>query len=543
MLFSALPTQHSTPTIERSLTAIRVYQYKYRYNLLDAALARKITMKTSQKRPRAIAAEPLSLTLSGNNGRALFVQIREHVRDLIVCGTLLPGMRLPPVRALAQQLSVNQITVAKAYRELAKNNLIEGRRGGGSFVRASGNQMVVDSPADTTAPPLLAERLFELARAPGVIAFTSNYPAVDDATIADFRDCILFAATEKLDACLHYDPPLGRPELRRQIQIYLKAQGIDTDADNVMVTSGAQQAIDLSVRTLVPPGAPVIVEQPAYYGVINALRGARARILEVPLESDGMDLEILKNHLIRDRARLIYTNPTFQNPTGITMSEEKRRALLSLAREFGAVILEDDHSPELRFSGKAVPAIRALADENDPVLYARGFGKVFLPGSRLGYLVVPDALRRKLLMAKAHTDLHSNSFMQEAVARYFALHTYPKLLEGLREKYGRYQHLLYDGLVTGMPSGTKVSQPEGGLSLWLTLPEGADVSELYFRAVRRGVAFVSGEVFYPSQSNSRSLRISFGLNRSEELQEGVERLCSVVKDLLSRRNARTPAMI
>jgi 2-aminoadipate transaminase len=147
------------------------------------------------------------------------------------------------------------------------------------------------------------------------------------------------------------------------------------------------------------------------------------------------------------------------------------------------------------------------------------------------------------LMAKAHTDLHSNSFMQEAVACYLAKHTYPKLLERLREKYGRCQRLLYNGLVAGMPAGTTVSHPEGGLSLWLTLPEGADVSELYFRAVRRGVAFVSGEVFYASPSNSRSLRISFGLNRSEELHEGVERLCSVVKDLLNRRNARTPAMM
>jgi len=326
------------------------------------ALARKLTKKTGQKRPRAIAAERLSLTLAGNNGRALFAQIREHVRDLIVCGTLLPGMRLPPVRALAHQLGVNQMTVAKAYRELAESNLIEGRRGGGSFIRSFGNQLVVDSPADTTARPLLAERLFELARAPGVIAFSSNYPAVDDATIAEFRDCISIVATEKLDGCFHYDPPLGRPELRRQVQTYLKAQGIDTDTDNVMITSGAQQAIDLSVRALVPPGAPVIVEQPAYYGAINALRGVRARIIEVPLESDGMDIEILKSHLVRERPPLIYTNPTFQNPTGITMSEEKRRALLSLAREFDAVILEDDHSPELRFSGKAVPAIRALAD-------------------------------------------------------------------------------------------------------------------------------------------------------------------------------------
>jgi DNA-binding transcriptional MocR family regulator len=133
-----------------------------------------------------------------------------------------------------------------------------------------------------------------------------------------------------------------------------------------------------------------------------------------------MNLEILKRHLVRHQARFIYTNPTFQNPTGVTTSEHKRRELLTLARQFGAVILEDDHSPELRFAGTAVPAIRALADEDDLVLYARGFGKVFLPGLRLGYLIVPDSLRRKLLMAKANTDLHSNSFMQEAAARYLA---------------------------------------------------------------------------------------------------------------------------
>jgi 2-aminoadipate transaminase len=506
-------------------------------------LAREHGKRTGQKRPRAIGAERISLTLSESTGRALFAQIRDHVRDLVARGVLLPGMRLPPVRSLARQLGVNQITVARAYRELAEGGLIEGRRGGGSFVRGSGGHGALSTPADSTSPPLLAERLFELASAPGVIAFSSNYPEVDDATITEFRDCLTFAASEKLDACFRYDPPLGRPELRRQIQIYLKEQSIDADLDNVMVTSGAQQAIDLSVRTIVPPGSPVIVEQPAYYGAINALRSSHARILEVPLESDGMNLEILKSHLVRHQARFIYTNPTFQNPTGITTSEQKRRELLSLARQFGAVILEDDHSPELRFTGTAVPAIRALADENDLVLYARGFGKVFLPGLRLGYLVMPDALRRKLLMAKANTDLHSNSFVQEAVARYLARRNHHNVLERLRDKYGRRQRVLYNSLVAGMPAGTTVSHPEGGLSIWLTLPEGADVSELYFRAVRRGVAFVAGEVFYESPSDSRSLRISFGLNRAEELHEGVERLCSVVKDLLSRRSARTPAMV
>jgi 2-aminoadipate transaminase len=498
---------------------------------------RKTSKRTSQKRPRAIVAERISLKLSDSSGQPLFIQIRDHVRDLIVSGALVDGMRLPPVRALAQQLNVNQITVAKAYRELAAAGFIEGRRGGGSFVRAVQTYSPAQTP-DVSGHPLLAERLFELARAPGVIAFTSNYPAIEEATAADFRECIKFAAAQKLDSCFRYDPPLGRPELRQQIRLFLLHQSIATDPDNIIVTSGAQQAIDLSARALVPPGAPVIVERPAYYGAINALRGVRARIIEVPVEHDGINLEVLRAHLIREQARFIYTNPTFQNPTGLTMSEEKRRSLLSLAREFNAIIFEDDHSPELRFSGKAVPAIRALADENDPVLYARGFGKVFLPGCRLGFLVAPDALRRKLLIAKAHADLHTNSFIQEVAARYLATCDLAKTAEQLRAKFGRRQRLLYNGLASGMPDGTMINQPEGGLSLWLTLPQGADVSELYFRAVRRGVAFVAGDVFHATPSDSRSLRVSFGLNQPEELHEGVERLCSVVKDLLSRRHAR-----
>jgi 2-aminoadipate transaminase len=501
-------------------------------------LSRGKTAKyAGQKRPRAIAAERISLKLADDTGQPLFIQIRDHVRDLIASGALVGGMRLPPVRALAQQLGVNQITVAKAYRELVNSGFVEGRRGGGSFVRTARAASPAQTP-EVTAGPLLAERLSELARAPGVIAFTSNYPAIDDDVAGDFRECLRFAASEKLDSCFRYDPPHGRPEFRRQIQLFLQHQSINADPDNIIVTSGAQQAIDLAVRALVPPGATVIVERPAYYGAINALRVVGARIIEVPVEHDGLNLDVLRTMLRREQVRFIYTNPTFQNPTGATMSVEKRRSLLALAREFNAVIFEDDHSPELRFSGKAVPAIRSLASEHDPVLYGRGFGKVFIPGSRLGFLVVPDALRTKLLMAKAHADLHTNSFIQEAAARYLATCDLAKVAENLRSKFGRCQRLLYDGLMSGMPAGTALRQPEGGLSLWLTLPRGADVSELYFRAVRRGVAFVAGDVFYATPSDSRSLRVSFGLNSPEELHEGIERLCFVVKDLLNRRESR-----
>jgi 2-aminoadipate transaminase len=471
------------------------------------------------------------------------VQIREHIRELIARSELVPGMRLPPVRSLATQLKVNQITVAKAYRELADAHLIEGRRGGGSFVRAPMTHAAPDYASEDTARPLLAERLFELARAPGVIAFSSNYPNLDRAGIEEFRESLNVAMGESLNSCFEYDPPLGRPALREQMVTYLAGQGLQTHAENVLITSGGQQAIDLAVRALVAPGDPVIIEQPAYYGAINALRDVKARILEAPLLNDGLDLDVVENHLRRERVRLIYTNPTFQNPTGITTSEQKRRDLLALARRYRVAILEDDHSPELRFKGATVPAIRALAEEDDLVLYARGLGKVFLPGMRLGFLVMPDILRRRLLTAKAHADLHSNNIIQEAAAIHFGRGAYAKSLDRMKNKYAANQKRLYESLIAGMPDGTVVRQPEGGLSLWLTLPEDAEVSELYFRAVQRGVAFVSGNVFYSSQARSQSLRISFGLNTSDELEEGVKRLCSVVRDLSSRRNARNLVMM
>jgi 2-aminoadipate transaminase len=507
-------------------------------------LPSKAAGKSTLKRPRAIVAERLSIELFKGSNRPLFVQVKEQIHDLIANGVLLPGMRLPPVRDLAKQLNVNQITVAKAYRELAVSSLIEGRRGGGSFVRSYGQQSPVTNRASDATPwPLLAERLFELSRAPGVISFSSNYPAVDHATVREFQQCVASITGDALESCFHYDAPLGRLDLRNQIQTYLANEGIDVDANNIMITSGGQQAIDLVARALASSASSVAIEQPSYYGAINAFRGVRARMLEVPLESDGIDLEVLERHLVRDRARVIYTNPTFQNPTGITMSKEKRQALLALARRFGAVILEDDHSHELRFTGADVPSIRSLAENEDLVLYTRGFGKTLLPGMRLGYVVMPDALRQKMLMVKSHVDLHCNNFVQDAVAKYFANEGYVKTLKRMRETYGAHQRRLYKSLVEGMPPGTTINKPEGGLSFWLTLPEGADVSELYFRAVRRGVAFVSGDVFYAMPSHPRSLRISFGLNPEGELEEGVQRLCSVVEDLLGRRTHRSLVMM
>jgi len=500
-------------------------------------------MANGQRHPRrAIEPSAFDISLSKGNGRPLFMQLHEQIVDRIAAGELTAGARLPPVRRLAEQLGINHMTVAKAYKDLAEAGFVEGRAGGGTHVRApygTGSRRARGSePA--VAGPLLSERLYELSHAPGVISFTTNYPAPDFECTKEFETCLQSVIADGLSPYFAYDPPNGRIEFRRSIVEYLALHGLAAAPEDVIVTSGAQQAIELVVRLLVPPGSPVIVERPSYYGVVNALRSVGARILELPLEVDGVDIEMLETHLARHRPRLIYTNPTFQNPTGVSTSLEKRRSMLALGRRHGVSILEDDHNSELRFAGSPVPSIRSLAEPGDNVFYVRGFGKVFLPGTRLGYVVTPAHARRPLLALKAHTDLHTNGIMQEAMARFLARKNYLKILERMKKVYAAKQRQLIASLSAGMPPGTLIGHPEGGLSLWVTLPEGTEVSELYYRAVRRGVAFVAGEVFYASHVNPRTLRVSFGLLGDDVLEEGVTRLCSVAKDLMRPRSGLSP---
>ena len=330
--------------------------------------ARQMTDAGKQPRRRAAVAAGLDIQLLRGNGRPLFMQVQEQIVDRIAAGDLAAGMRLPPVRALAQKLGINQMTVARAYKDLADAGFVEARAGGGTYIRAPSGTSArpVRRSKDVAAErPLLSERLFDLSHAPGVIAFTANFPVADKSCIDEFKSCLEAVLAGDVASCFHYDPPTGRPQLRQQIVEYLREHGVLTLPEDIIVTSGAQQAIDLVIRSLVPPGAPVVVERPAYYGVINALRTAHARILEAAVEQDGMNIAALETHLSRHRPRLIYTNPTFQNPTGVTANEEKRRALLALSRKYGVAILEDDHNSELRFSGAPIPSIRALADPED----------------------------------------------------------------------------------------------------------------------------------------------------------------------------------
>ncbi|MGQ9369284.1 PLP-dependent aminotransferase family protein [Azospirillum sp. ST 5-10] len=488
----------------------------------------------------SVEATALAMPLDRDGGKPVFAQIRDRLVGMIGSGALADGARLPPIRTLAEALGVNAMTVAKAYRELAQGGFTEARAGGGTYVRAPAppgrpapaGAGVAAGEAGEAEPVPLTARLFELARAPGVIGFTGNYPGAEESRVELFRRRIAaLAAGPAADRFFRYDPPNGRQCLREATASFLADQGIAARPGEIMVTSGGQQAIDLAVRALVRPGDLVVVERPTYHGALAALREAGARLAEVPLTEDGPDLDRLDALLAGERPRLVYLNPTFQNPTGTTIGLTARQAILDRLRARGVPLLEDDHCPELRFRGAPVPAFRALAGAEETVFYARGFGKAMLPGVRLGFLLAPAWAHKRLAELKALTDLQSNAFMQGALADWLGGDR-AAVVDRLVRVYGARQQRLVDCLRAGLPPTVRIVQPDGGLSLWMELPDGAAVGELYYRAVNRGVAFAPGTPFYAAAPDPRTLRLSFGLVPDDRIAEGAGRLCSLVRDLV-----------
>jgi len=496
-----------------------------------------------------VVEEMVALLSEPSGTEPVYARIRDHFARLVRQGRLKPGERLPPVRQLAERLSINPMTVARAYRQLSDAGLVQGRGGAGSFV--SGTAAPASAPAPPNGPSrsdaiidevgggagTLSARLFELAQAPGVISFTTNYPEPAHSEVPALKRCIAeLAASPAADGFFRYDPPAGREELREVLVGFAAAHGIAATTRNIVITSGGQQAIDIAARTVVAPGDRVIVERPSYFGLLNVLRNARAELIEIEAGDGGPDIDRLEDLIRRHKPAMLCLNPTFQNPTGASIELERRKAILALARRNAVVVVEDDPYPEMRFRGEELPSLAALAT-GEEVFYCRGFGKMFLPGVRLGFAIVPERWLSRYLAIKASTDLQSNAFMQGAVAMWIGEGAWRDAAASIAAFYGQRQRLLVERLQPVLPPDVEFLVPDGGLNLWLQLPVRASTSDLYFRAARNGVAFAASDSFHAQRSHSRGPRISFGKVEGVDLDLGVERLQAVLRDLCSAPRA------
>jgi 2-aminoadipate transaminase len=385
----------------------------------------------------------------------------------------------------------------------------------------------VPSPQPAVAARLRGVRsspvreILALTARPGVISFAGGLPApelFDGAGLsAAFADALSDAGST-----LQYSTTEGDPDLRAEISTRLSARGLPTAADDVLICSGSQQALTLAATVLIEPGDVVLVEEPSYLAALQAFSLAGARVVPVACDDDGLDPDAVA--AAADGARLLYTIPTFHNPTGRTLPLERRRALAAVAERHGLWLIEDDPYGELRYRGDPLPSLATLPGAEDRTLALSTLSKVAAPGLRVGWVRTPPLLRSSLVVAKQAADLHSSTIDQAAAARWLAAVDLEAHIAGLRAEYGARRDALLAGLADALPPGSVHNRPDGGMFVWARLPDGWDAELLLRRALERDVAFVPGYPFFAGAPDQATLRFSFTTHPPEEIAEGLARL-------------------
>jgi 2-aminoadipate transaminase len=343
--------------------------------------------------------------------------------------------------------------------------------------------------------------------------------------------------TVALDSCaraLQYGPTEGLALVKRCVVEVMAAEGIEIDPDEVLVTTGGQQVIDLVCKTLVDPGDVIVTEAPTYPGAVPAFSSYQADVVQITMDRDGMlvsELEEVLEQLERDgrRPKFIYTVPNFHNPAGVTMSLERRRELVRIANERELLVLEDNPYGLLRYEGSPLPTLRAL-DGGEFVIYASTFSKILSPGVRLGWTTAPAPVLSRMNIGKQATDLCSSSISQYFVAAYFDSGPWQDYVHSLIEIYRRRRDVMLDALAEHFPREAEWTHPQGGLFIWATLPDYIDTTDLLARALEEHVAFVPGRAAFIDGRGGSSMRLNFSGVSEDDIREGIRRIGEVVRE-------------
>lgn len=371
--------------------------------------------------------------------------------------------------------------------------------------------------------------IFKLLAKPGMISFAGGNPSMT-ALEPDVISALSQEVLGKYGATLlQYGTTDGFGPFRESAAEFLRASSVRCDASSILPVQGGSQAFDLLLKALINPGDVILVESPTFLGAIQAMREYNARLIDMPTDSDGVIVEAVEDLIKKHHPKIMYVIPTFQNPTGITLSLPRRKALAELASKYGVVIAEDDPYRDLRYSGEALPSIQSF-DEEGWVVYMSSFSKYIAPGLRLGAAVVNNPLLlRKMVIGKQSSDVHSPLLNQAIVDAYLRKGLMPAHLERICGDYRKQLNAMLNGF-SHFPEGTAHTQPEGGLFVWAKLPDGMDGMKVFEKAVENNVAFVPGTHFYPNGGHLSTMRLNFSMSDVATIEIGMERLGKAIKE-------------
>lgn len=385
-----------------------------------------------------------------------------------------------------------------------------------------------------TLKPSAIREIFKYAADPAVISLSAGNPAPEAFPVKEIAEISAKILAERPIDALQYGVTEGYVPLREHLTGYLRSKhNIGRGFDSILITSGAQQVMDLLTKCLLNEGDTVLCEAPSFLGSLNTFRSYRAHLRGVPMDPDGMNMDALEQALKEEKnVKYIYTIPNFQNPTGITMSAEKRRRMYELAKQYGVLILEDNPYGDLRFAGKHIEAVKSL-DEDGIVIYAGTFSKVVSPGIRVGYCVAPQEIIQKMVVCKQGEDVHSNIWGQMLCYELMAHYDFDAHLEHLHDIYRKKSKVATDALDRCLMPKVTYLPIQGGLFFWCTLPQGVDMTDFCKQAVLRKVCVVPGNAFLTDETQPcSSFRINYTTPTDENLVKGIEILGGLARDVI-----------
>ena len=503
----------------------------------------------------AYEIEPmLPLHLQPESHIPLYVQLRDQLRALVHCGELRDGDRIPASRELATQLGVHRTTVANAYAELESEGLIQGHVGRGTYICGNAVRQFTPPPrtngngggmrweslfADERGEEGLSRLMPEVP--PDSIAFVTARPSEEFFPIEEFRLCCNSVLKSDGRHILQLGSTDGYEPLKKQLVEMFRAEGTAVKSEQLLITSGCQQTIDLLCKAFLRPGDSVALENPAYPGAIAIFASARVRTLAVGVETDsrrtghvGLDLDALESVLTQNRVKFIFVTPDFQNPTGTTLPIASRRRLLELAAHYQVPIIEDYIYARLRVRGTPVPSLKSL-DRSGNVIQIDSFSKIAFPGLRVGWCIAAESAIERLRLVKQSTDLHTDQLAQATLAEFVRRGYLARHLAKMKKVYRGRLEALEAALEKHMPAETTWTRPEGGMSIWVTLPPGFDAGELLIHVREHGVLFVPGRYFYLQTPQMNTLRLGFAGLDEKRIARGVQTLSDLLKIELRKR--------
>ena len=475
----------------------------------------------------------------------LYRQVFQQLKDSIHCGKLPKGSRLPATRELAGLLGLNRTTISAAYELLESEGLITGQVGRGSFVTGTtAHEHHAYDWRALLAPSISYPPLPQSTASKEVISFSASRPSELLFPMDEFRrSCEEVIRGADITAILQLGSPGGYAPLRQYLMAEARRLGAMGPGDDLIITSGCQQGLDLLQRVLARPGDKVAIEDPVYPGVKNLFLAAGAQVIGVGMGPDGIDLEQLERTLGEQRPKLLVVTPNFQNPTGASMPLQSRKTLLQMVRAAGAVLIENDTYGDLRYEGSHIPAVKS-----DDTILLRSFSKIAFPGLRVGWCIGPQAVIARMTEAKQVSDLHSDQLSQAVLLRFAESGRLEQHRQRALKAGAEKLKAVLSTCERRLPSGSSFTRPQGGMNLWIRLPEPLDAGELLMRAQRENVTYLPGRYFTVSRPDPGGLRLSFAGLTPEKIRTGVSILGEIFTTEMERtRSARStepaPAMV